>query len=205
VQSFAERPLKLKEDQLIKRILDGDAQAYAILVNRYQRPIFNLLLRMTGCRDTAADLAQEAFVKAYENLERFKLSEKFFPWLYAIASNLARDHWRRQQHAAGHAEALRRVAMDNPEKVTAEEERLADLLDARRLRVCMERLPEDYREALILRYHEGLSMADIGKALGVSTSGAKMRISRGIEKLRSLFKNRPPIRRNRPPQASEDN
>lgn len=195
----------MKEDQLIRRVLDGDAQAYAILVNRYQRPIFNLLLRMTGCRDTAADLAQEAFVKAYENLERFKLSEKFFPWLYAIAANLARDHWRRQQHAASHADTFRQALKDNPVIVTAEEERLAGLLDARRVRVCMEHLPQDYREALILRFHEGLSMADIGKALGISTSGAKMRISRGIEKLRHLFKACPVCRQDRPSQASEDN
>jgi RNA polymerase sigma-70 factor (ECF subfamily) len=195
----------LKENQLIRDILGGDAQAYAILVNRYQRPIFNLLLRMTGCRETAADLAQEAFVKAYESLEKFKLSEKFFPWLYAIAANLARDHWRRQQHAAGHADAVRQIVKSNPEKVTAEEERLTTLLDARRLQDCMERLPRDYREALILRFHEGLSMADIGKSLGVSTSGAKMRISRGLEKLRHLFQESPDSRNDRPPQASEDN
>jgi RNA polymerase sigma-70 factor (ECF subfamily) len=205
VPNFAGRPHTVREDQLIRRILDGDAQAYAILVNRYQRPIFNLVLRMTGCRETAADLAQEAFVKAYENLERFKLSEKFFPWLYAIAANLARDHWRRQQHAANHAETFRKEVKDNPVIVTAEEERLTCLLDARRVRLCLERLPQDYREALILRFHEGLSMAEIGKALGVSTSGAKMRIRRGIEKLRHLFDTCPVSRQDRPPQASEDN
>ncbi len=195
----------MKENQLIRNILDGDAQAYAILINRYQRPIFSLLLRMTGCRETAADLAQEAFVKAYERLEKFKLSEKFFPWLYAIAANLARDHWRRQQHAVGHADAIRQIEKSSPVKVTAEEERLAVLLDARRLRVCLERLPHEYREALILRFHEGLSMADIGKSLGVSTSGAKMRISRGLEKLRRLFQESPDSIKNRPQQASEDN
>jgi RNA polymerase sigma-70 factor, ECF subfamily len=195
----------VKENQLIRTILDGDAQAYAILVNRYQRPIFNLLLRMTGCMDTAADLSQEAFIKAYENLERFKLSEKFFPWLYAIAANLARDHWRRQQHAASHADAFRQAEKGNPGKITAEEERMATLLDACRLRGCLERLPHDYREALILRFHEGLSMADIGKALGVSTSGAKMRVSRGMDKLRLLFNECPAHRQNRPPMASEEN
>jgi RNA polymerase sigma-70 factor, ECF subfamily len=195
----------LKENQLIRTILGGDAQAYAILVNRYQRPIFNLLLRMTGCRDTAADLAQEAFIKAYENLERFKLNEKFFPWLYAIAANLARDHWRRQQHVVSHANALKQDIKDNPEKATAEEERLATLLDARRLNGCLEKMPHDYREALILRFHEGLSMADIGKALGVSTSGAKMRISRGLEKLRHLFQASPSRQHNQPSQVSEDN
>jgi RNA polymerase sigma-70 factor (ECF subfamily) len=195
----------VKENQLIRTILDGDAQAYAILVNRYQRPIFNLLLRMTGCRDTAADLSQEAFVKAYENLEKFKLNQRFFPWLYAIAANLARDHWRRKQHATTHADAITQMARGNPEKISAEEDRLATLLDARRLRVCLERLPHDYREALILRFHEGLSMADIGEALGVSTSGAKMRISRGMKKLRQLFKQSPASRQDLPPQASEDN
>jgi RNA polymerase sigma-70 factor, ECF subfamily len=194
----------LKENQVIRAILDGDAHAYAILVNRYQRPIFNLLMRMTGCRETAADLAQEAFFKAYENLERFRLSENFFPWLYAIAANLARDHWRRQQHAASHAEALRQAVNGDAEKVAAEEERLTRLLDARRLRDCLERLPHEYREALILRFHEGLSMADIGKALGVSTSGAKMRISRGVEKLRRLFHASHAPRRERPSPAVED-
>jgi RNA polymerase sigma-70 factor, ECF subfamily len=195
----------LKENQLIRAILDGDAQAFAILVNRYQRPIFNLLLRMTGCRETAADLAQESFVKAYENLEKFRLGEKFFPWVYAIAANLARDYWRRKQHAVCHADAIMQMVEGNPEKVAAEEERMATLLDARRLRACLDRLPHDYREALILRFHEGLSMADIGKALGVSTSGAKMRISRGLEKLRRLFHAPCANRQDRPQQASEDN
>jgi RNA polymerase sigma-70 factor, ECF subfamily len=198
------RSRDLKESQLIRTILDGDAQAYAVLVNRYQRPIFNLLMRMTGCRETASDLAQEAFFKAYENLEKFRLSENFFPWLYTIAANLARDHWRRQQHIASHAETLRQAADGGAGKIAAEEERLTTLLDANRLRDCLERLPHDYREALILRFHEGLTMADIGKALGVSTSGAKMRISRGVEKLRQLFHASPASRAEQPAPASEE-
>ncbi len=188
---FPARSLRVNENQLIKAILNGNAQEYAILVNRYQRPVFNLLLRMTGSRDQAADLAQETFLKAYENLEKFKLSERFFPWLYAIAANLARDCWRKQQHAANHADQLRQTMVSGPEKFTAVEEHMTTLLDAGKLKRCLNQMPHDYREALILRYHEGLPMGDIGKALGISTSGAKMRISRGLEKLRALFQTAP--------------
>ncbi|MBU3948429.1 MAG: RNA polymerase sigma factor [Proteobacteria bacterium] len=177
----------MKESLLIKSILDGNAQEYAILVNRYKRPIFNLLLRMTGSREDAADLAQETFLKAYDNLESFKLSNNFFPWLYAIAANLARDNWRKQKHAASHAEQISQQMDSFLEEKTAVEEQMIVMMDTQRLANCLNELPHDYREALILRYHEGLPMGDIGKALGVSTSGAKMRISRGIEKLRALF------------------
>ena len=160
------------------------------MVNRYQRPIFNLLVRMTGSRDAAADLTQETFVKAYENLEKFKLSERFLPWLWAIATNLARDRWRKQQYADEHIQHERQAMESCPEAATAMEKRMADLLDAHRLNGCLQQLPHEYREALILRYHEGLAMGDIGKALGVSTSGAKMRVSRGLEKLRTIFQTR---------------
>jgi RNA polymerase sigma-70 factor (ECF subfamily) len=176
-----------EENQLISSILEGDTQAYAILVNRYQRPIYNSMLRMTGCRETAADLAQDAFLKAYEHLERFKLSEKFFPWLYAIALNLARDHWRRQKIAAENLEQIRQTGGHLTGDPLFSQNRLAEQLDARRLRNYLTQMSEEYREALILRFHEGLGMKDIGKALGISTSGAKMRVKRGIEKLRSIF------------------
>jgi RNA polymerase sigma-70 factor (ECF subfamily) len=177
----------LKESLLIKSILDGNAQEYAILINRYKRPIFNLLFRMTGNREDAADLAQETFLKAYNNLEKFKLSESFFPWLYAIALNLARDSWRKQKHATKYAEEVGRLMENSTEENTYAEDRILVSMDAKHLKNCLNQLPHNYREALILRYHEGLPMGDIGKALGVSTSGAKMRISRGLEKLRDLF------------------
>ena len=88
-----------EEHQLINEILNGDTEAFAVLVNRYKRPIFNLMLRMTRSREDANDLTQDAFLKAYEQLERFKPSRNFFPWLYTIGLNLARDHLRRQQSA----------------------------------------------------------------------------------------------------------
>lgn len=176
------------EKELIVEVLRGDHQAYAVLINRYQRPIFNLLLRMVGCREDAADLSQETFLRAYANLAQFRLSSRFFPWLYAIGMNLARDHLR------GKKNAPRTVPLDGPEAEKdcpglerQPEKRLVDQLDAGRLNQLMARLPVDYREALMLRFHMGLDMRDIGVALGLTTSGAKMRIKRGLAQLRQML------------------
>lgn len=176
-----------EENRLIADILNGNANAYAVLVNRYQRPIFNMLLRMTGCTDEASDLTQDTFLRAYENLERFSPSRRFFPWLYTIGMNLARDHVRKRRTAA------RTTALMQQEQLSASAGHVqwpVDLdkhLDAARLSELLSELSVEYREAVILRFHDGLAMKEIGQALGVSTSGAKMRIKRALEQLRDLW------------------
>lgn len=171
------------EANLIYEILAGDAEAYAILVRRYQKPIYNLMLRMTASNEDATDLTQETFVRAYEKLEQFKPSRPFFPWLYTIGLNLARDFQRKEKASRTALEALsgdpdpREKAGDNPHE-SLEAEQVARLLQT---------LPLDYREALMLRFHEGLSVKELASALGITVSGAKMRIHRGLHRLRELL------------------
>lgn len=175
------------ENRLISEILKGDAEAFAVLVNRYKRPIYSLMLRMTGNQEDANDLTQDAFLKVYEQLERFNPSRRFFPWLYTVGMNLARDHLRRQKSAAN----AYRMEQQSSAPVTidpgADTRRMVQRLDAERLPDKLATLSEEYREALILRYQEGLTMKEIGAALGITTSGAKMRVKRGLEQLRDLF------------------
>lgn len=175
-----------EENRLISAILDGDAEAFAVLVRRYQRPIYNMMLRMTGSREDATDLTQEAFLKVYANLERFRPSGRFFPWIYAIGINLARDHLRKRKSATD-AACLHQYgcAADTLQGDSAKH--LCDQLDASRLPLLLAQLQEEYREALILRFHEGLAMRDVGLALGISTSGAKMRVQRGLQRLRDML------------------
>ncbi len=71
----------------IMEVLSGNVDAYRDLVQRYQKPIFNLMYRLTGSREDARDLAQETFIKAYQKLDHFKLGSRFFPWLYTIGLN----------------------------------------------------------------------------------------------------------------------
>jgi len=175
-----------QEQQVISAILAGDVDAYAVLVNRYQQPIFNLAFRMTSSQADAADLAQEAFIKAYEQLYRLRQGQKFFPWLYTIALNQTRNFLRKNK-------AAKTLPIDDCEPVSGldysaqQEERMCAQLDGQRVQEALAGLPFDYREAVILRYREELSMEDLAAALEISVSGAKMRVHRGLRKLREMM------------------
>ena len=168
------------EETLVYEILSGDVNAYALLVKRYQKPIYNLMLRMTGSEQDALDLTQETFVRAYEKLEKFNPSASFFPWLYTMGLNLARDFLRRARRAPTEPyEPEGNLSVDSDR-----DERLADRIDGQEVLKGLQTLPSDYREALLLRFHEGLSVSEVAYALGLSLSAAKMRIHRGLLKLR---------------------
>jgi RNA polymerase sigma-70 factor (ECF subfamily) len=175
-----------EEQTIINQVLQGDANVFGILVRRYQRPIYNLMYRMCGSLDVAADLAQETFIKAYEHLERFRPGAKFFPWLYAIGLNHARDFLRKRKPSVNcEEESLWSNATCSPHE---EQDRLCRHLDNHHLDCALAALPLGYREALVLRYHEDLPIRDVAQALDISLSAAKMRLSRGLEMLRQRLK-----------------
>jgi RNA polymerase sigma-70 factor (ECF subfamily) len=167
-------------------VLEGDADAFEMLVERYQKSIYNMMYRMTGCRQSAMDLSQDTFIKAFEQLHRFRRGCRFFPWLYTIGMNVGRNFLRRDKSS-------RQVSIEDWEPSSGgdgfqeREEALCAYLDLGRLEACLMRLPPDYREAIILRYREELSLEDVAAALQISLSGAKMRVHRGLKKLRVLM------------------
>jgi RNA polymerase sigma-70 factor, ECF subfamily len=181
----------LNDQEIISAVLTGDMDAYGVLVRRYQKPIFNLMYRVTRSQEDALDLAQETFIRAYEKLDYFKEGARFFPWLYTIGFNHARNFLRKGKGAKSLSiedweEKPGGVALSR-----VEEENLNDRLDGKRLDQALQQLPPDYREAVVLHYHEGLPMVDIAEALHLSVSGAKMRVHRGIKRLREIVKDQP--------------
>jgi len=177
------------EQNCIDRVLRGEVNAFGTLVERYQKPIFNLMYRMAGSSDKAADLTQETFIRAYQKLERFHPGKRFFPWLYSIGLNLARDSARKKK--TWNPES---VSTLNPELFSScnspgdQHDRMCESLEFLRLEKALDELPVIYREALILRYHDECSMRDIAAALNVSVSAAKMRVHRGLDMLREQYK-----------------
>ena len=171
------------ETRAILAVLDGEVDAFERLVAKYEKPIFNLMHRTSGARDDAVELTQETFLKAYDKLDQFQPGRNFFSWLYALAINIGRDYLRRKKR---HPPSLQ----DNPGPIAAncqsrEDPRLsADVLSVIQ---AMERLPMDYREAIVLRFREEYSMQEIAEMLNLSVSGAKMRVHRGLEKLRAIL------------------
>ena len=165
---------------MVQAVLMGDANAFGGLVRKYERPIFNLMYRSTGSRDTAADLTQDAFLKAYGKIHQYRPGRKFYSWLYTLAMNTVRDHLRQNRR--------------RPETTHFEPESSARSIrddageDVQSLFQIMRALPLKDREAVLMRYREGLQMKEIAERLNLSVSGAKMRVHRGLRKLQQAWK-----------------
>jgi RNA polymerase sigma-70 factor, ECF subfamily len=179
--------MKLPEDnQIINAVLSGNVNAYGRIVGKYQKPIYNLMYRATRSEQLSMEMAQETFTRAYEKLERFNPGRSFFSWLYAIGANLARDHLRKagRELLFSEAEIDANQLMDGGPN---QEPHLEHNVEISQVMQLLEKLPLDYREALILRYREDLPLEEVGKALSISTSGAKMRVHRALKSLRSML------------------
>ncbi len=156
--------------------------ALARLVERHHSLLLGFLYRMTGDRALAEDLVQETFVRVLRGIRQYDYPRPFKPWLYSIATHLARDHYKR-------AEMRYTVLMLEDaaeEEMDAPEERL--LLDgaARQVAVAITQLPDHQREAVVLRYYQELSLAEIAEMMQVPVGTVKSRLSLGLKRLREV-------------------
>lgn len=158
---------------------------FAELVRRYQRPVYNLLRRYTGNSEEAEDLAQEVFVRIYDKLWTFRGDQQFFPWLYAIAVNRARDWCRRC--ARQRAIIAPFDGDDSPDPACTQHRLLERQEVAKALEKALTTLPESTRELLIYRYRYERSLKEAARVFSLSESAAKMRIKRGLEKLEAYL------------------
>jgi RNA polymerase sigma-70 factor, ECF subfamily len=185
--------MHLTEDSiLVKAVLSGNREMYAHLVNRYKRQMYNLAFRMTANRETAQDLSQETFVKAYANLHRYKHEKSFFTWLYTICINLTRNHLqKRHEMLTENGDETATLADVNPSSGNRSPELQAiEQQSINGLETALCTLPEDLREAIVLRYMQELPFDSVASSLGVSLSAAKMRVYRGLEKMREVMTSR---------------
>jgi RNA polymerase sigma-70 factor (ECF subfamily) len=181
-----------EENQIVARVLRGEREAYAGLVDAYKGAIFNLAFRMTGSGQDADDLAQETFIRAFRNLRQFDPRKRFFTWLYTIGLNLIRNHLKKQGREMSRENAARDMAAQNPSEGAMQRGPRAeqDLIQAQaigRLDACLQQLPADLREAVVLRFYQDLSFEEIATISDASVSAVKMRVYRGLEQLKQLM------------------
>ena len=165
----------------MERFIEGDAAAFDALFSRHVSPLRGYLQRLSGSAAVADDLAQTTFVSMVRGRGRFQKGAKVKPWLYAIATNAARDWRRRTKFEA--------VSDDGKLPEEAAEpgiERDPGLEKA--VKQALAQLPEAQREAIVMNRYEGLSFAEIAVHAGVTESAVKVRAHRGYERLRELLK-----------------
>lgn len=169
--------------QYVLRVIRGDTDAFSQLVRRYEDRVIRFQLRMTGCRETALDLAQETFLRAFQALASWQPSAQFRTWLFRIASNAAIDHLRRNRQ-------FNHVPLEENDEFGCEisvERLLSADQQMRILAKAVAQLPKKYSEALLLRELEGMSYSEIALLLDVSEGTVKSRISRARHGILSHF------------------
>jgi len=180
--------------EVVEAVRAGDPTAYRGLVERYQGRVYALMCGMVRDREEARDLTQEVFIKAYNNLARFRLESSFYTWLYRIAMNLAIDHLRKfskrktseyddgiasRDGDGGFAEGHR---VGNPGRSLERKQLNQTIMDA------LDKLSPDHREVILLREVEGLSYREISEALEIPEGTVMSRLYYARRKLQQLLK-----------------
>jgi RNA polymerase sigma-70 factor (ECF subfamily) len=177
-----------EEHQIVERVLKGEREAFAALVDAYKGAIFNLAFRMTGSHQDADDLSQETFIRTYRNLRQFDPRKRFFTWIYTIGLNLIRNHLKKHGRETTRETAAARSSSEaGIDQGTQTERDMMQAQEIRRLEICLQKLPADLREAVVLRFYQDLSFEEIATISDASPSAVKMRVYRGLEQLKQLM------------------
>jgi RNA polymerase sigma-70 factor (ECF subfamily) len=180
------------ERNLIRRAQRGDRSAFDALVRRYDQEVLRMALRIVPSYEEAQDLYQEAFLKVYRSIGRFRLESKFSTWLYRVVMNVCLDHLRRQK-SRGEMQ-MPETAEGEPDYMQSIPERRAALHPGRsleaseissRLQLAMGRLSPRERIVFEMKHCQGMKLRDIGEVCGTSEEAAKNSLFRALQKLRT--------------------
>jgi RNA polymerase sigma-70 factor (ECF subfamily) len=173
------------DHELIRGAQRGEEHAFEMLVRRHEERAMRVALALVANREDAKDLAQEAFLRVFRNLERFDFEHEFTTWLYRIVTNLAIDLLRKRRPAMStSAEEEEEADLDLADPDGAPPSRpLEQMETAERVRACIDRLAPHFRSVMILRELEGLPCTEIARIVGTTHVTVRWRLHRG----RKLF------------------
>jgi RNA polymerase sigma factor (sigma-70 family) len=157
------------EQKIIEEIISGQSRSYLVLVERYQNPVFRVILKIVANSEDAKELTQDVFVKAYESIRQYKPEYKFFSWIYRIAINSALLFVKRRKKLIKTEKMLQKsfeIAYRNDDNDTH------DYL----LNLSLQELSGNYQSVIMLKYYADLSYADIAESLGISEKKVKSRL-----------------------------
>jgi RNA polymerase sigma-70 factor (ECF subfamily) len=179
----------LDEPTLIRLAVNGDATAWEPLVLAHQQAVFRLAYLLLGDPDEAEDVAQETFLRAWRALKGFDSTRPLRPWLLSIAANLSRNRYR---SAGRYIAALTRAFRNEPAALNIEEKSTQNM-DARQLWKAVQNLSVSDQQIVYLRFFLELSVTETAEVLQVAEGTVKSRLSRALEKLRTIIQQKFPV------------
>lgn len=187
------QPAVLTDIEVVDLVLSGDTDAFAVLVERYQKGLANYIFHMVRHYEEALELTQEVFLKAYANLDRYDRQYKFSTWIYKIACNHTIDHLRRHEVATTPIEITpsdggpsREIALECQGLDPHESLEMKDMLE--KIQDAVDDLPDTYRELVILRHYNFRSYEEMAKITGLPIGTVKNRIFRARQLLMERLK-----------------
>jgi RNA polymerase sigma-70 factor, ECF subfamily len=179
---------ELRDEELVALCQQGQGHYFDVLVRRYMEKAFRIALDFTRNTETAKDLSQDAFLRAFANIKQFDGRSSFYTWFYRIVVNLCLDHARRRSRVAW--ESLDRISEEPGEQkqladstFTPDQEAIAGETK-RRVDQTLEAMPKKQRTAFLLRNHQGLSIADIAKVMKTTEGTVRVYLHRAVAALR---------------------
>ena len=180
----------ITNDQIIiNQIIEGDTNAFAILVDRYKNLVFTLAFRLLKNREEAEEVAQDTFIKSYNALSKFKGDSKFSTWIYKVTYNTCLDRLKKNKRkynevAIDEFTEHQVKTIDNALENMVEEERKKAIQD------CLHILPNDDSFLITLYYFEEQSLEEIANAIGLTANNVKVKLFRSRKKLASILRER---------------
>ena len=172
----------VEDADLIQRAAKGNVEAYNLLVSRWEKRVYNYLLRIVGNREDALDLAQDVFLKAYQNLRKLDDPQRFAPWLYRIAHNEAYSMFRKRKPESD-VEGIEPEATGAGITVGGSSVFPIELSLA--VASALGRLSADQREAVVLKIYQGFKFEEMAEILSCPVSTVKSRLYTAIELLKA--------------------
>jgi RNA polymerase sigma-70 factor (ECF subfamily) len=169
---------EVEDRDLIAKARRGSLEAYNLLVSRWEKHVFNYLLRLVGDREDALDLSQEAFLKAYQNLAKLEDAGRFAPWLFRIAHNEAYSLLRKRKPEG---ETLREPSEG------AQSFRMFPVELSLAVRSALERLSEEQRDAVVLKIYQGFKFEEMAEILSCPVSTVKSRLYTALDLLKETL------------------
>ena len=173
-----------KRDSLATRLRAGDRMAASELVDEYYQQIYLFMRRLGHDRQASEDLTQESFFNAWHHIGQLKDGKALNSWLYRIASNVSKLHWRKHKHK----EVIGIEGLQMQPSDRSEHEKIEHNEQLEQLKEAVERLPIKLRETIILHYMQQLTIAEATEAAGLNQGTFKSRLNRALKNLRKSIK-----------------
>jgi RNA polymerase sigma-70 factor (ECF subfamily) len=185
-----------EDKDLVKRTLDGEKEAFEMIVQRYKQPLLNYIGRMVGERELALDFTQDVFIKTYASLHTFRPEHKFSTWLFKIASNLTIDYWRKKKIDAFSIDQSRDNLEDRPSiQLPSKDRSIVEKFELSEVREkvenAMEKIPPSLRELFVWRHVNEFSYDEIAEIKGLPVGTIKNKVFQAKELIRRNMEESP--------------